>query len=1183
MRFSTTLRRWHALALAAIAFLPAPTRGQEVKELVGHKEAVSSVAFSPDGKLLATGSFDKSIKLWDPATLKETRQLDGHADLVLALTFSKDGHRLVSGSQDQSAKSWNLADARELRALPALPSNVRSLAQSANGAVLATASDDGVIRLFDSSTGNPLRDLTGHTGPVFDAVFSADGARLYSCGADRTLRVWEIGTGNQLASLEVGTQPATALGVLPNEEGVVTGDAIHQVRRWTLPVPPSRQFAGHQAEITKLKSNPAGTQTISIGADKTVHVHDVASGNEVKVVSAPAPITDVAVSAADPNLLVTVGEDRAIRVWNLADGQQVAAQAGLAFVPTATAVLPNGQAILVAEPDGTIRVHEYPFKPDLNIRAVPAHDGALTSFDMAADGSLILTAGDDKAVHLRGGDGAPIRAFGLFAPVKYATLAPNKELVAAAGENQEVRVWNINGQELKVLPGMTGPLAFSPDGQWLAVSGLDHRVYVYPTSFASEPKGLSSHARPLRALAFSPQGNLVLSGGGDKVVKIADLASGMEFKTLAGHEAGVSSLAITADGKQVVSGGDDGQVIVWNMEDGTPIGSYKESGGPIFSVAVRADGSKIAAGSTDNHVRVYANGALEATIPIPGPVGLSFAADGMSLVAGSNDSHLRYISANPPRILAKHGAKVHSLATNGDGTLTLTVGDDNHVRVWETATGNAVRAMPHDGPVLALAISSDGTKVVSGSADKTCRVFNLADGKQLASVAATNVVNSVAVSPDNQRYAFASTDNIARVHAMAGPELQTFSVGALTGVAIGNDSVTVVTSSADKVLRATPLSLAWNQAHGGPVTSIAVSSDGGKLVSGSLDNTIAVRNPADGAVLKSITAPAPASTGFAADGVRLVAGGGDKILRLFDANAGSTLQEYPASAEVITSVAISPDGKALASTDAKGAISLWTTPVDKTPGILLTVFDRPGPAVGCAFLADGKTVVAASSDKIVRFFELPPPSVVQLAGHKAQVYGVAISPDGAQAATASADNNIILWDLANGTALKTLSGHKAQVYCVAFSPDGKQLVSGSGDKTVTLWDIAEGKALKSFEGAGDAVYQVAFTGDGTHVLGAGVDKLIHLWEVASGQEVKTFSGAPDEVYGMAISPSGKRVATSGYAGSLIIWDMESAKPIHQQNLSFGAFAVAYNPAGDQVAIANNDGKAYLVTLPEAAR
>lgn len=1179
------LRLMSPVFLAFLAMLGPTTslQAQAVRELVGHKDAVAAASFSPDGKQVVTGSFDKSIKLWDLESLKEIKTFDGHTDMVLSVLFGPDGTKLLSGSQDQTAKLWELTPPKELRSLPAAPAPLRALIQSPSGAVLASAADDGVIRLFEAATGNPIRDLTGHTGPVLAGTFSADSARLYTTGSDRTMRVWEVGTGNQLAVLEVGTQPATAIGVLPKEEAAFTGDATGQVRRWNLPVSPIRSLAGHGAAITKVKTHPNGTQLLSIGADNTIHLHDLASGGELKVITAAAPVTDIAVSPADPNLLVSVGADNAIRLWNLADGQQVAAREGLAESPTAVAFLPNGQGILVGQTNGDLRLHAYPFQADVAVRPVLAHDAVIKAFESTTDGSLLLTASDDKQVRLWNADGTPLRAFAMFAPVHFATVAPNKQFVAAADANHEVRVWNVNGQELKVLPNRTGPLAFSPDGQWFAASGLDNKLYLYPTSFAAEGKPVTTHALPIRSAIFSPQSNLVLSGGGDKIVKVADVASGMEAKSLAGHEAGVAALDIRADGKQLITGGDDNKVIVWDLDAGTAVATYTESGGPVYAVAISPDGAKIASGSKDNHVRIYEGGNLRSAIPIPDPIGVAFAADNSTVVTGGADQHLRFITANPPRQVGKHEGKIHAVAVSADGATTLSAGEDKQVRVLETATGKPVRAMAHEGPVTSLALSADASKVVSGSADKTCRVWNLTDGKQLAALPATNVVTAVAISPDGSKLAYSSTDNIARVHGIGGAELQTFSVGALSGVTIGGDNTTIVTASGDKVLRAAPLAGAWAQAHGGPVTSLAVSADGGKVASGSMDNTIAVRNPADGAVIKSIGAPAPASLAFAADNVRLVAGGGDKVLRLFDSNAGTAVQEYPPMPEAITSVAIAPDAKSLASVDSKGTISLWSTPAENKPGLLLAIFERPAPAISAAFLADNKTVAAASGDKIVRFFELPPPPVVNLAGHKGQIYGVAFSPDGKMAATAAADNSIILWDLATGTAAKTLAGHTAQVYSVAFSPDGKQLVSGSGDKNVTLWDIAEGKAIKSFAGAQDAVYQVAFVSGGTHVLAGGVDKLLHLWEVASGSEVRTFAGAPDEIYGMSISPSGKRLATSGYGGSLVIWDFESAKPLHQQNLSFGAFSVAYHPGGAQVVVGNNDGKAYIVDIPEAAR
>jgi WD40 repeat protein len=166
--------------------------GREVRTLTGHTDRVWSVAFSPDGRLLASGSDDYTIKLWEVATGSLVRSLTGHTDDVESVAFSPDGRLLASGSLDNTIKLWEVATGSLVRSLTGHTSGVSSVAFSPDGRLLASGSDDGTIKLWDVASGSLVRTLTGHTGGVGSVAFSPDGRLLASGSDDDTIKLWDI-------------------------------------------------------------------------------------------------------------------------------------------------------------------------------------------------------------------------------------------------------------------------------------------------------------------------------------------------------------------------------------------------------------------------------------------------------------------------------------------------------------------------------------------------------------------------------------------------------------------------------------------------------------------------------------------------------------------------------------------------------------------------------------------------------------------------------------------------------------------------------------------------------------------------------------------------------------------------------------------------------------------------------
>jgi WD40 repeat protein len=323
-----------ALLLLAAGGLPAQPPG----ELKGHTALVYSVAFSPDGKLLATGSFDNSIKLWDFAAGKEARTLTGHTAPVYCVAFSPDGSTLASSGLDKTIKLWNVADGKFLRDLTGHTDIVDSVAWSPDGKLLASGAGnaDKSVRLWDPAAGKETKNLGTHGNAVYGVAFSPDGKLLASAGADGAVKIWDVAGGKEVKSIKEGEMLVPSALLLP------AANAAAQALKSPLPPQP----------VTGVVFTPDNASVVSIGFDRLLHVWNVGTGAEtLKLGPTPDDLYGIALSR-DGKLLATSGYGGHLTIWDLAQGKAIQTKK-VKFGAYCVAFTPDGKALVTGH-DGAM-------------------------------------------------------------------------------------------------------------------------------------------------------------------------------------------------------------------------------------------------------------------------------------------------------------------------------------------------------------------------------------------------------------------------------------------------------------------------------------------------------------------------------------------------------------------------------------------------------------------------------------------------------------------------------------------------------------------------------------------------------------------------------------------------------------------------------------------------------------
>jgi WD40 repeat protein len=290
------------------------------KTLTGHSDEVFSVAYSPDGRYLASGSIDQTIKIWEVATGKELRTLTGHSGGVFLVVYSPDGRYLASGSSDKTIKIWEVATGKELHTLTVYSDLYGAdVVYSPDGRYLASRSDDKTIKIWEVATGKELRTLTGHSGPVLSVVYSPDGRYLASGGGlrDNTIKIWQVATGKVLRTLTGHSDWVLSVVYSPDGRYLASGSR-QTIKIWQVATGKVlRTLTGHSDWVWSVVYSPDGRYLASGSWDKTIKIWEVATGKQLRTLTGHSEGVLSVVYSPDGRYLASGSGDKTIKIWRV--------------------------------------------------------------------------------------------------------------------------------------------------------------------------------------------------------------------------------------------------------------------------------------------------------------------------------------------------------------------------------------------------------------------------------------------------------------------------------------------------------------------------------------------------------------------------------------------------------------------------------------------------------------------------------------------------------------------------------------------------------------------------------------------------------------------------------------------------------------------------------------------------
>ncbi|MCI0378952.1 MAG: hypothetical protein L0215_15195 [Gemmataceae bacterium] len=882
------------------------SNGHELLAYTAHTDAVRCLAFSPDGTMIASAGGEKDIKLWDPKTGKDIHAIKGQGVYTTALAFTRDGKYIVAGHAGPAGMNPGMVciyDAKTgdlKRSINDFRLLVHSVAFNHDGTILGAGVGDGLVRLWEypKVVDNQPEYWAQQdpNGATYYLAFSPDNRTLARVGADGIKLYnlvlpgapFQVGAPRRHIPQPQAPNKYTCAVFSKDNKTLFTGAADGIIRIYDAETAQlTGNFKGHNAEIKSLVFNPAGNQLASASSDYTVRLWDF----DIVLQSRDFAGHDAAIwtSAFSPDgqRIVSASADRTLRIWDIGAGQTLQTLKGHTSAVTGALFTPDGNRIVSGAGDKTVRLWDA--ANGKLLRTFEGHVGAITALDVSFDGKLIASGSADKTAIVWDADsGKPL-----------VTIDSNKSVVAA--------------------------IALSPDAKQVAVGYIDQSIRLYDAASGKQQSGWNAHGIAVCGLAYSPNGHFLASCGADHMVRVWKLANlGDNPITLAGHTGPLSAVAFRKDSQHLVSAGSDHTVKLWKIENNTgkETQTYRGHRDWVTSASFSKDGFYVVSSGVDRVIKIWE------------------------------------ITSREIPLLAEHTGSVDTVAFSPDGKLIASGASDKTIKIWDRATGiEKFTLAGHAEAVIALTFAPDSKTLVSSSFDRSIRLWDATTGKEIPRIpgqqqAFTGLINAVPylyMPPDGKRL-LAWVPGNERYTTLTGFELAT-----------GNEL------------------FSFND-QGRSINSVAFSPDGKRAATGARDGSVRVFDlEKKGTMLPGgewFVYEKGTSIGdiaFTPDNELLIVGSDAGEIKICNIAKKETLTQLKPHTGKVIACQVSPDGKRFATVGQNGVVKLHDI-----AGQELRVWDfRPLAQdrvyfiFPIAFAPDGKHLLAGSANTTLFVLDLP--------------------------------------------------------------------------------------------------------------------------------------------------------------------------------------------------------------------